>query len=168
MIVDKNIKEVRAVENSIAKIMGEDKVLWEIPKPFKLYKLQDTTVFDKISPPSGSETFSYTYKLRQIADDEMMWFAFPSSMTYESDFQLCYKSYDGDITKIRKVDYGESIFEYNGIIFYRSWWEWDNRLKPIDFYLSIDSSTLLNNHSVIILKKTTMEQEQEILKQFSF
>lgn len=167
MIINENIKEVRTVGSSIAKIMGQDKLLWEIPKPFKLYKLQDTTVFDKISPPSGSETFSYTYKLRQIADDEMMWFAFPSSMTYESDFQLCYIAYGGSIDKVRKVDYGESIFEYNGIIFYRSWWEWDSE-KPNDFYLTLKRNPTTVTHNAIILKKSTIEQEQEILKQFSF
>lgn len=167
MIINSSVKEVKNGANSIVKIMGGDKVLWEIPKPFKLYKLQDTTVFDKVNPPSGSETFSYTYKLRKIANDEMMWFAFSSSMTYESDFQLCYIAYGGSIDKVRKVDYGESIFEYNGIIFYRSWWEWGSE-KPNDFYLTLKRNPTTVTHNAIILKKSTIEQEQEILKQFSF
>lgn len=167
MIINSSVKEVKNGANSIVKIMGGDKVLWEIPKPFKLYKLQDTTKFDKISPPSGSETFSYTYKLRQIEDDEMLWFAFPSSMIYESEFQLCYKAYGGKITKIQKVDCEKSIFEYNGMIFFRSWWEWYNN-KPNEYYLTLKRNPTTVTHNAIILKKSTIEQEQEILKQFHF
>lgn len=168
MIINENIKEVRTVEDSIVKIMGEDKMLWEIPKLFKLYKLQDTTVFDKISPPSGSETFSYTYKLKNIEDDEMMWFAIPNSWSYEKDYKYCTKSsYSNKLFQVQKVDLKKSIFEYNGIIFYRNWWEWGSE-KPNDFYLTLRRNPTSVTHNAIILKKSTMEQEQEILKQFSF
>lgn len=168
MIVDKNIKEVRTVGDSIVKIMGEDELLWEIPKPFKLYKLQDATVFDKINPPSGSQVLLYTYKLKQIGDDEMMWFALPSSKIYEKDFQVCcMNEYSGKLYKIEKFNYEKSIFEYNGITFYRLYWEFAS-YRPNKFYLSLDNNPTSVTHNAIILKESTIEQEQEILKQFSF
>lgn len=168
MIINSSVKEVKNGANSIAKIRNKEKLLWEIPKPFKLYKLQDTTVFDKVNPPRDSQVLLYTYKLKQIGDDEMMWFALPSSKTYEKDFQVCWENeYNNKLYKIEKFNYEKSIFEYNGITFYRINWEFAIK-KPNEFYLTLYNNPTSVTHNAIILKESTIEQEQEILKQFSF